>query len=408
VTAAHPERVPAPPLQRDGERGVLGGVCAGLARRLGIEPLPIRIIALVLALAGGIGVPLYLLAWAAMPGDRSARGLGRSRRSAVEVALGVGLLAISAMLALRGMGLWISDAVTWPLALVAGGVALLWRGGIGARPPESAERTPVAAVPAPVEPAERVANVSRQGLGAALLVAAGLVFLQATGSLSAARDVILAALVVAAVLALIFAPWTLRMARSLTVERAERIRSQERAELAAHLHDSVLQTLALMQKRADDPREVAALARAQERELRAWLAGRSPAEGERSLAAALEAAAADVEQRHRVPVDVIAVGDADLDAAGEALVAATREAMVNAAKFGEGSPVAVYAEATDDALQVFVRDRGPGFDPTTVPADRRGLRESVVGRMARHGGRATVTAAPGAGTEVELTLERTP
>jgi phage shock protein PspC (stress-responsive transcriptional regulator) len=408
VTAAHPERVPAPPLQRDGERGVLGGVCAGLARRLGIEPLPIRIIALVLALAGGIGVPLYLLAWAAMPGDSSARGLGRSRRSAVEVALGVGLLAISAMLALRGMGLWISDAVTWPLALVAGGVALLWRGGIGARPPAPAERAPVAAVPAPVEPAERVANVSRQGLGAALLVAAGLVFLQSTGSLSAARDVILAALVVTAVLALIFAPWTLRMARSLTVERAERIRSQERAELAAHLHDSVLQTLALRHKRADDPREVAALARAQERELRAWLAGRSPAEGERSLAAALEAAAADVEQRHRVPVDVIAVGDADLDAAGEALVAATREAMVNAAKFGEGSPVAVYAEATDDALQVFVRDRGPGFDPASVPADRRGLRESVVGRMARHGGRATVTAAPGAGTEVELTLDRTP
>jgi phage shock protein PspC (stress-responsive transcriptional regulator) len=408
VTAAHPERVPAPPLQRDGERGVLGGVCAGIARRLGIEPLPIRIVALVLALAGGIGVPLYLLAWAAMPGDSSARGLGRSRRSAVEVALGVGLLAISAMLALRGMGLWISDAVTWPLALVAGGVALLWRGGIGARPPAPAERAPVAAVPAPVEPAERVVNVSRQGLGAALLVAAGLVFLQATGSLSAARDVILAALVVTAVLALIFAPWTLRMARSLTVERAERIRSQERAELAAHLHDSVLQTLALMQKRADDPREVAALARAQERELRAWLAGRSPAEGERSLAAALEAAAADVEARHRVPVDVIAVGDADLDAAGEALVAATREAMVNAAKFGEGSPVAVYAEATDDALQVFVRDRGPGFDPAAVPADRRGLRESVVGRMARHGGHATVTAAPGAGTEVELTLDRTP
>ena len=197
----------------------------------------------------------------------------------MEVALGVGLLAISAMLALRGMGLWISDAVTWPLALVAGGVALLWRGGIGARPPAPAERAPVAAVPAPVEPAERVANVSRQGLGAALLVAAGLVFLQATGSLSAARDVILAALVVAAVLALIFAPWTLRMARSLTVERAERIRSQERAELAAHLHDSVLQTLALMQKRADDPREVAALARAQERELRAWLAGRSRRRG---------------------------------------------------------------------------------------------------------------------------------
>jgi signal transduction histidine kinase len=170
----------------------------------------------------------------------------------------------------------------------------------------------------------------------------------------------------------------------------------------------VLQTLALMQKRADDPREVAALARAQERELRAWLAGRSPAEGERRLAAALEAAAADVEATYRVPVDVVAVGDEDLDAAGEALVAAAREAMVNAAKFGEGSPVAAYVEAGGPALQVFVRDRGPGFDPADVPADRRGLRESVVGRMARHGGRATVTAAPGAGTEVELVLERTP
>jgi signal transduction histidine kinase len=133
-----------------------------------------------------------------------------------------------------------------------------------------------------------------------------------------------------------------------------------------------------------------------------------PSPGPRSASYGLEAAAADVEARHRIPVDVIAVGDADLDAAGEALVAATREAMVNAAKFGEGSPVAVYAEATDDALQVFVRDRGPGFDPAAVPADRRGLRESVVGRMARHGGHATVTAAPGAGTEVELTLDRTP
>jgi len=392
------------PLRRDGARGVLGGVCAGIARRLGIDPLPVRVVALVLAVAGGIGVPLYLLAWAAVPGDAEARTMGRSRRSAVEIALGVGLLAIAALLALRGMGLWISDAITWPLALVAGGIALLWRGGI-------LERSQPLPAPPPVddeqpEPAERVANVSRQGLGAALFIAAGLVFLQATGSLSAARDVVLAAIVVAIVLALIFAPWTLRMARSLTVERAERIRSQERAELAAHLHDSVLQTLALMQKRADDPREVAALARAQERELRAWLAGRTPAEGERRLAPALEAAAADVEATYRVPVDVVAVGDADLDTAGEALVAAAREAMVNAAKFGEGSPVAVYAEAADGGMQVFVRDRGPGFDADAVPADRRGLRESVIGRMARHGGRATVTSAPGAGTEVELVIGR--
>ncbi|MEA2179797.1 MAG: hypothetical protein QOG77_3094 [Solirubrobacteraceae bacterium] len=407
MTAAHPQHAPAPPLQRDGARGVLGGVCAGFARRLGLEPLPVRIVALVLALAGGIGVPLYLLAWAAMPGDEATRSLGRSRRSAVEVALGVGLLAVSILLTMRGLGLWISDAITWPLALVAGGVALVWRSGLPGREPVVTDAP--TARPEPAEPVQaRVANVSRQGLGAALFVAAGLVFLQSTGALSAARDVVLAALVVAVVLALIFAPWTLRLWRSLTAERAERIRSQERAELAAHLHDSVLQTLALMQKRADDPREVAALARAQERELRAWLAGRSPAEGERRLAAALEAAAADVEAMHRVPVDVIAVGDVELDTAGEALVAAAREAMVNAAKFGAGSPVDVYAEAGDGAVQVFVRDRGPGFDPGAVPADRRGLRESVVGRMARHGGRATVHAAPGAGTEVELVLDRTP
>jgi signal transduction histidine kinase len=136
------------------------------------------------------------------------------------------------------------------------------------------------------------------------------------------------------------------------------------------------------------------------------LAGRAPAEGERRLAAALEAAAADVEARHRVPVDVVSVGDAELDTAGDALVAAAREAMVNAAKFGGGGPVAVYAEARDGDLQVFVRDRGPGFDPDAVPADRRGLRESVIGRMARHGGHATVTAAPGAGTEVAIILAR--
>jgi signal transduction histidine kinase/phage shock protein PspC (stress-responsive transcriptional regulator) len=403
MTAVQSPHMRAPALKRDGARGVLGGVCAGIARRLGIDPLPVRVVALVLSLAGGIGVPLYLLGWAAMPADGAAPGTGRSRRSAIEVALGVGLLAIALLLTMRGLGLWISDAITWPLALVAGGVALVWRGGLTGRP--LAEEPAAAAREEPAEPSERVANVSRQGLGAALFVAAGLVFLQATGSLSAARDVVLAALVVAVVLALIFAPWTLRMARSLTVERAERIRSQERAELAAHLHDSVLQTLALMQKRADDPREVAALARAQERELRAWLAGRTPAEGERRLAAALEAAAADVEASYRVPVDVVAVGDADLDAAGEALVAAAREAMINAAKFGEGSPVAVYAEADGGGLQVFVRDRGPGFDPSAVPADRRGLRESIIGRMERHGGRATVTAAPGAGTEVELVLE---
>jgi signal transduction histidine kinase len=206
------------------------------------------------------------------------------------------------------------------------------------------------------------------------------------------------------VLGVIFAPWVLRLVRSLTEERSERIRSQERAEVAAHLHDSVLQTLALVQ-RSTDPQQVAALARRQERELRAWLAGR-PAPGQAArLTPALEAAAVEVEENHGVPVEVVVVGDRELDPAAEAVVAAAREAMTNAAKFGGGSVVDVYAECTAERLQVFVRDRGPGFDPVAVPADRRGVRESIVGRMERHGGRARITSAAGSGTEVELVLE---
>ena len=216
---------------------------------------------------------------------------------------------------------------------------------------------------------------------------------------------ILAVLVVVVALTLILAPWWLRLVRGLTAERAERIRSQERAELAAHLHDSVLQTLALVQKRAGDPRAVANLARRQERELRAWLDGGRPDPGE-SLASALEAAAAEVEETHGVPIDVVAVGDAPVDERATALVAAAREALVNAAKFAGGAPVQLYAEVGEDRTEVFVRDRGPGFDPAAVPDDRRGLRESIYGRMDRHGGRAVVHSSPGAGTEVELVIER--
>jgi signal transduction histidine kinase len=237
------------------------------------------------------------------------------------------------------------------------------------------------------------------------VVAAGFVFLHATGALGAARDVLLAVLAAVVVVGVILAPWIVRLVRSLTEERAERIRSQERAEVAAHLHDSVLQTLAMVQRRAGEPAEVAALARRQERELRAWLSGR-PAPGQAArLAAALEAAAAEVEESHGVAVEVVVVGDRELDAGHEAVVAAAREAMTNAAKFGGGSPVDVYAESTGSRTHVFVRDRGPGFDAGAVPPDRRGVRESIVGRMERHDGRARITSAPGSGTEVEIVLE---
>jgi signal transduction histidine kinase len=402
---------PAPaPLRRDTEHRVLTGVCAGIARQLGVDPLIVRVAFVAGAMAGGVGLVLYLLAAVLIPaGDQPAGARRRTGRAEVEVGLGVGLLVLSVLLAFRALGLFFSDAVVWPLVLVAAGGALLWRQSLGLSREAAPARgsAPATAADAPPSGRRAAALVSRTGLGIALVIAAGLAFLSATGALSAARDVVLSALVVAVVLAVIFAPWILRLVRSLTEERAERIRSQERAEMAAHLHDSVLQTLALVQQRAEDPRAVAALARRQERELRAWLSRRTPPAGDAPrLAAALEAVAGEVERDHGVAVDVVAVGDADLDERGRALVAAAREAVVNAAKFGAGSPVAVYAEALDGELQVFVRDRGPGFDPGELPADRRGVRESIVGRMARHGGRAAIHSAPGAGTEVELTMPR--
>jgi signal transduction histidine kinase len=199
----------------------------------------------------------------------------------------------------------------------------------------------------------------------------------------------------------------LRLGRSLAAERGERIRSQERAEVAAHLHDSVLQTLALVQRRADEPREVAALARRQERELRAWLLDRPSATEGESLAAALEAAAAEVEAAHGAEVEVVTVGDGPLDAQTEPVVAAAREAMVNAAKFAGGAgPIDVFAEVDPTRIVVFVRDRGSGFDVAAVPDERHGVRESIVGRMERAGGAAVVRSSPESGTEVELSLER--
>ncbi|MEA2279135.1 MAG: hypothetical protein QOC78_4095 [Solirubrobacteraceae bacterium] len=410
-TAARPRE----PLRRDPANGLVAGVCAGIGRHLGVDPLVVRIAFVAAATAGGVGIVLYGLAWLLMPvegeGEAPVARLHRGRPT-IEVALGVGLLTLAFLLTMRALGLWFSDAVVWPVVLVAGGGALLWRQSVAPDRPQPLARAGGLVIPTP-EPAdpeeerrERAAVVSRTGLGIVLVLAAGVVFLQTTGALSAARDVLFTVVVVAAALGIILAPLIVRLARSLASEREERIRSQARAEMGAHLHDSVLQTLALVQKRAADPRAVAALARTQERELRSWLAGR---EGHPDrLAAALEAAAGEVERAHGVDVEVVVVGDLDLDGRGEALVAAAREAMINAAKFGAGSPVDVYAEASDGRMQVFVRDRGPGFDAAAVPPDRRGVRESIVGRMARHGGHAAIHSAPGAGTEVELTLPEAP
>jgi signal transduction histidine kinase len=399
-------------MRRDRAAGWLAGVCAGIARRYGIDAALVRLAFVIATVAGGLGIFLYALGWLVIPaGETQGRRRLPTGRGAIEVAAGTGLVLMSVLLGFRELGIWFSDAVVWPIVLIASGGALIWRGSATAAPaPKEPATAPLvrgeAEDKAVATPHVRRAAValSRTGVGIALVVAAGFVFLQASGALSAARDVILAVIVVVVVLGVIFAPWIVRLVRSLTEERAQRIRSQERAEMAAHLHDSVLQTLALVQRRSTDPQEVAALARRQERELRAWLAER-PAPGKSaSLAPALEAAAAEVEEHHGVPVEVVVVGERELDANLEALVAAAREAMTNAAKFGAGSPVDVYAESNFDTVHVYVRDRGPGFDPADLPPDRHGVRESIVGRMERHGGRARIASDPETGTEVELEL----
>jgi signal transduction histidine kinase len=222
------------------------------------------------------------------------------------------------------------------------------------------------------------------------------------------RQVVLAAAATIAGLGLILYPWVGGLLRDLGEERRERIRSEERAEVAAHVHDSVLQTLALIQRNADKPRELVALARRQERELRSWLYGDRARDAGATLASEMSAMAVEVEERHDIEVDVVTVGDCPLDAHVNALVQSAREAAVNAAKHSGATEVSVYVEVEPDKVSVFVRDRGKGFDPSVVPAHRKGISESIEARMARHGGTTQVTSSDGEGTEValEIPLER--
>jgi signal transduction histidine kinase len=249
-------------------------------------------------------------------------------------------------------------------------------------------------------------RISKVGFALGVLLGAGLLYAWAIGSLEAVGTVALAALVLTIGLMLISAPFWIAMVRRLAAERVARARSEERSEVAAHLHDSVLQTLALIQKRADDPEQVARLARRQERDLREWLSDDQPTRPDERLADALRAAAAQIEDSHGAPIEAIVVGDTALDERMSALVGAAREALTNAVKFAaDGGPIRLYAEIDDGDARVFIDDRGPGFDPEELPDDRRGVRESIIGRMKRYGGRAEIRSEPGDGTEVELSMK---
>ena len=411
----------ARPLTRDTHHGWVAGVLAGIAERIGVDPIVLRVAAVIAVIAtGGLLLLAYLVAWAALPaaegGSAPMARFGRAAkiRGDWRVAVGAGLLTLSALLAFRQLGIWWSDAIAWPLVLAAFGVALLWirsprRAATEADQPapEGAPSRPSRTAP-PRRAGSKLAEEYSGAFGVLLVVGAALLFLSSNNVLGGVRDAALTAVVVLVALGLILAPFLWRLGRNLAAERAERIRSEERAQVAAHLHDSVLQTLTLMQKRADDPREVASLARRQERELRDWLAGGGPSEnGGRSLASELRTAAEAIEDDHRVAIESIVVGDCELDARADAVLGAAREALLNAARHsGDEGAIRVYAEIDDAGIALFVRDRGTGFDPGAVAEDRRGVRESIVGRMERAGGRADIRSSPGGGTEVAIEIAR--
>jgi signal transduction histidine kinase/phage shock protein PspC (stress-responsive transcriptional regulator) len=422
--------VPRAPLFRrsQGDR-VLAGVAGGLAERLGIDAVVVRLAFAALAFAGGFGVLLYVLAWLLssepVPATESAPATEPQR--GIRPVLSVAFIVMGLLLILRSVGVWFGDALVWPVAIAALGSAVIWtRSGNQGRARFSRLASRLAR--APVD--GRIASGASSGawrarllVGGLLIVAGVAAFLAANDALVAVRNVAIAIMATASGAALILGPGIWQLGRQLTEERRERIRSQERAEMAAHLHDSVLQTLAMIQ-RASSPKEMVTLARGQERELRGWLYGRpggypdpAAAAGRGSggngsvagrqdppLSVALDRVAATVEERHRVSVDVVTVGECAVDDRVRALIESAGEAMSNAARHSGEASVAVYAEVGPDAVSVFVRDWGSGFDPASIPAGRIGIKESILGRMERHGGTATVVSEAGRGTEWDLRL----
>ncbi len=344
--------------ERSGRDRVVAGVCGGLAIRLAVDATLVRLVFAILALAGGAGILLYLALWAYSGGRRRWPG-------AV-------LVAVAAATLLSALGF--SDSAVLGASLLSAGLAVVLVRGGSLRPGGS---LPV--------------------IGVVLLMAGAVLFLGRTG----ASGAFLAPGAIAGALVLVVGPWLWRLAS----ERSERIRLEERAEVAARIHDSVLQTLALVQRHSGDAARVSAIARRQERELRRWLYGSGVADAA-SLVDALADAATEVEELHRVRIELASAGDVPLDDDASQLVLAAREAMTNAAKFSGTDEIAVYAEVSATTVTVFVRDRGVGFDRAGVAADRRGIAESIEARMQRAGGSATIVTGPGQGAEIELSLPR--
>ncbi|MEV7240201.1 ATP-binding protein [Streptomyces sp. NPDC003236] len=420
--AALPLDDPRPPrkLYRSSDGRWLGGVARGLAGHLGLPVIWVRLAFVGLFMANGLGALLYAAFWFFVPlgvggvgghkpplvgTETSPEGRRRlvARKPDKGQMVALLLMVIVSMVFVGSVNLTNgAKAYLLPAVLVAAGVALVWRQADNARRARWVE----------VGSRRRTLTLLRAGVGVLLVTAGVSAIFVMQGSAAHLGAVLQAALAVLVGITLLAGPYLVRMTQDLSEERLMRIRAQERAEVAAHVHDSVLHTLTLIQRNADNAGEVRRLARAQERDLRTWLykpegTGKDEADEPDTVAEAVRRSAAEVEDKHGVPIEVVVVGDCPLDERTAAQMQAAREAMVNAAKYGgEGGAVQVYAEVEGRTVFVSVRDRGPGFDLDSIPADRMGVRESIIGRMERNGGTARLRAVPDGGTEVELEMER--
>ncbi len=380
--------------RRDGR--LVAGVAAGLSEHLGIDVVLLRIAFVASIVLGGLGVLLYAAFWVVVPqgGDDAPS----HDRSGARVQL-VGFAALGAAMLLLAQLLGFGAALLWPAAATITGAALLWR-----QADESSRnrwRT--------VAERQRAALSGARGrtavryIGGILLVLTGMgTFLATQDAFPLARRAFLPVLVATLGIVVVVGPWLLRYWREATEERTARIREHERVELAGRIHDSMLQTLTLIQRRADDPEEVRRLVRHSERELRGWLY--RTAQPAASLRAMVAAACAQVEDEYDVTINLVMVGEHPATTDVEPVVQAMREAAVNAAKHSGVREISIDGEVTASELTIFVRDRGKGFKPDAVPEDRFGVRESVVARMERNGGTATIRSSRRNGTEVRLSL----
>jgi len=370
----------------------------------------IRVIFCVAALISGIGLASYVIGWLFLPAVDQPTTIGSralADRRGLAVAAMTASMIIVALVIVSILGVGILSSFSWPLVIAAAGMVLIWR---NADPGEQG------AMRALAQPLLDVGDAGPRPRLRLRIIVASVMLIGGAATLASVHNVrqllapLIGVVLVIGAIAVLLGPWWLRVARAAMVERQARVRAEERTEIAARVHDSVLQTLALIQRRADSPQQVIQLARAQERELRSWLFdGRAPGSMDglvTTFAGGVKLIQQDIEAQHEIAVEAVTVGDCEIDEDLSALLAAAREATVNAAKWSGATVVSLFSEVEPTEVSVFIRDRGCGFDPEQVPDDRKGLTESIKARMARRGGSATVKSVLGEGTEVALTMHR--